>query len=136
MTLGEKQEEFLRVWSSFLVYVLAVVCHEHRVTVREAEGAVNERRKARERQTQTTFLDGEHIAGSTHYVKLARHLIFFRDGSAIWNSDDPVYRAAGSAWERLHPLARWGGNWDGDATPGERGEDDGVHFSFEHRGIK
>ena len=125
MTLGSKQEAFLRSWSVFLVYVLGVICPKFGVTVREGEGVVVERRKARERQTQTTFLDGEHIAGSTHYARLARHLIFFRDGKPIWDSEDPVYLAAGTLWESLHPDARWGGRFS-----------DGVHFSFEHRGVK
>ena len=136
MKLGEKQEVFLIAWAVFLPYVLNVVCPRYGVTVREAEGAVNERRKARERQTQTSYLDGEHIAGSTHYARLARHLIFFADGNPIWESDHPAYIAAGEFWESLDQLARWGGNWDGDGTPNEPGENDAVHFSFEHRGVK
>jgi len=43
-----------------------------------------------------------------------------------------IYRALGKLGERLG--LRWGGNWDRDDAPLEKGENDLTHFEFHPNG--
>lgn len=66
------------------------------------------------------------IANSVHCLGLAVDL-YFIDGGSISNARD-VYARLGVVWKSLHPLARWGGDFDD-------GHDVG-HYSFEWKGRK
>lgn len=67
--------------------------------------------------------DGGHMHRSLHYLKLAQDLNLFVDGEYIRSGDHPAYREIGEFWERIHPLARWGGRFS-----------DANHFSVEWEG--
>ncbi len=77
--------------------------------------------------------DGGHKR-STHLHRLAKDFNLFVEGKLI-RGDHPAWQGLGQYWCALHPLARWGGDWDGDGDT-EPGEDDFNHVSFEWQGIK
>ena len=66
------------------------------------------------------------IAKSVHCVGLAVDLYIIENKNI---SDDPKgYSILGNYWKSLHPLARWGGDFEGFPDLG--------HFSFEWEGRK
>lgn len=62
-------------------------------------------------------------ASSNHKQRCAIDLNLFKDGVYLTATKD--HAALGAFWKTLHPLARWGGDWN-----------DGNHYSFEHNGVK
>jgi len=58
---------------------------------------------------------------SLHRDRLAIDLNLFRGGEYLRDSED--YRPLGDFWKGLHPLCRWGGDFN-----------DGNHFSITHAG--
>lgn len=64
---------------------------------------------------------------SVHKKRLAVDFNVFVDGQYIMNGGHEAYKILGEEWKRIHPLARWGGDFaSGDAN----------HFSFEWEGYK
>jgi hypothetical protein len=63
------------------------------------------------------------IRNSGHMRKLAIDLSLFKDGKYL--IDTVAYTTLGEWWEKLDPLARWGGRFS-----------DGNHFSVEYQGVK
>jgi hypothetical protein len=61
---------------------------------------------------------------STHKLRLAIDLNLFKDG--VYLTSTEAHRHFGAWWKAQHPLARWGGDFDGG---------DGNHYSFEHDGV-
>jgi hypothetical protein len=56
--------------------------------------------------------DGKgHMGGSLHYSRLAQDLNLFVEGHYVtgWH---PAWDEIGATWEKLHPLCRWGGNFN------------------------
>lgn len=113
MTLNDKQVEFSRTMAYFQVW-----CFENGYEFIEAESFrpvwVAEEYARR----------GLGIKGSVHTKKLARDLFRVKHGKISWDVED--YRDMGEKWKRMHPLARWGGDFKNR---------DAVHFSFEHQGV-
>ncbi len=66
------------------------------------------------------------IAKSVHCVGLAVDLYIITDGKI--DNDQSKYAVLGNYWKSLHPLARWGGDFEGFPDLG--------HFSFEWEGRK
>lgn len=66
--------------------------------------------------------DGGHEA-SAHLHRLAKDYNLFVDDVFI-TGDHSAWHDLAQYWESLHPLARWGGDWD-----------DFNHFSFEWGGV-
>jgi hypothetical protein len=66
---------------------------------------------------------GMGISKSVHLHGLAIDLLLYKNGKYLENTED--YRELGEWWEKIHPLARWGGRFK-----------DGNHFSFEWEGRK
>ena len=62
---------------------------------------------------------------STHKKRLAVDFNVFVDGEYIADGNHEAYVTIGEEWERIHPLARWGGRFQ-----------DSNHFSFEYMGYK
>jgi hypothetical protein len=60
---------------------------------------------------------------SAHKKRLAIDLNLFKDGAYLSLTED--HAEFGEYWKTLHPLARWGGDFE-----------DGNHYSFEHEGVK
>ena len=58
---------------------------------------------------------------SNHKKRLARDYNLFKDGIYLDRTED--HRVLGEWWEKQHPRARWGGNFN-----------DGNHYSFEYGG--
>ena len=68
--------------------------------------------------------DGPHKAGGAHYTKLGEDGALFVGGT--WQGDvytggvyvskggHPAWKTIGEAWERMHPLCRWGGRFRDD----------------------
>lgn len=73
------------------------------------------------------------MADSLHYSGLAQDWNLFVGGKYM-DQDCPEWRAAGKKWEDLHPLTRWGGNWNKNGTPLEPGEGDLDHISLSWEG--
>lgn len=113
MTLGEKQELFMR-----LLPRLLDKAHEMGFRVRGGDlfrdprvhGAVGEKK-------------GYGHPRSGHKNKLAIDLLLFKDGVYLTATED--YRPLGEWWEKQHEFARWGGRFQ-----------DGNHFSMEENGVK
>lgn len=67
---------------------------------------------------------GSGIRNSVHTLRLAIDLNLFKDGVYLQQTED--YRELGQVWKGLHPLCRWGGDFNS--------RKDGNHFSIEHDG--
>jgi hypothetical protein len=64
--------------------------------------------------------DGPHRAGGAHYTGLGLDLLVYNTiGVFIADGAHPAYSRLGEKWRRLHPLARWGGDFG-----------DPDHYSF------
>jgi len=59
---------------------------------------------------------------SAHKNKLAVDINLFKNGEYLSKTAD--HYELGKYWKNLHPLCRWGGDFD-----------DGNHYSIEHNGI-
>lgn len=92
------------------------------------EGPVKRHRKARCASGDMQVDDLEHMPRSLHYDLKAGDFALKVGGVRIV-TDHPVWRELGAYWLGLHPLCKWGGNWDRDANPAEEGEHDFGHFS-------
>jgi len=74
---------------------------------------------------------GYGSAWSCHKRRLAKDYNLFIDmdddgiKDYITDSKHPAYEELGRFWKSLHPLARWGGDFNGG---------DANHFSFEYQG--
>lgn len=60
---------------------------------------------------------------SCHRKRLAVDFNLFKDGAYLTATED--HKELGEFWKGLHPLARWGGEFQ-----------DGNHYSFEYDGVK
>lgn len=67
------------------------------------------------------------IRNSQHTRRLAQDLNLFKDGEFLTAIE--AYAPFGVYWKTLHPLARWGGDFQG-------ADRDGDHFSFEWQGVR
>ena len=113
MTLGEKQELFMR-----LLPRLIDKAHELGFEIRGGDlfrdrrvhGDIGERR-------------GYGYKNSAHKLKLAIDLNLFLDDK--WQTKTEQHRELGEWWESQHELCRWGGRFN-----------DGNHYSLEHNGNK
>ena len=113
MSLNTKQADFTRAVGKFLVW-----CDQAGIDVILAEAY-----RTRE-QAEIYAAQGKGIKNSVHTKKLAVDLFRYLDGTITWNTED--YRKMGEKWKKLHPMARWGGDFR---------RRDAVHFSFEHNGV-
>lgn len=75
-----------------------------------------------------------HKVNSNHYIRLAIDLNLFKDGAYLTGAI--AHKPFGEFWEGLHEFCFWGGNWDKDHIPFEKGESDGNHYSLIFRGRK
>lgn len=74
---------------------------------------------------------GTGSANSLHPDRLAIDINLFLSGKLLRASE--AHRPFGEWWERLHPLARWGGRFVDDRG---RPTPDGNHYSFTYGGRK
>jgi hypothetical protein len=112
MTTNEKKVEFMRILAAFLGW-----CFQN-----DYEVIGSELYRTKE-QAEIYAKSGKGILNSIHRMKMAIDLFRYKDGTVTWDFED--YREMGEKWKTLHPLARWGGDFN-----------DAVHFSFEHEGRK
>ena len=113
-TLAETQTQFMKAFAEF---VLVAIKQGYTIKYGEAFRT--------HEQARAYHAAGKGIINSNHCKSLAVD-IFILNGSAVdWNLES--YRPLGKLWESMHPLARWGGNFKNR---------DGVHFSFEWKGVK
>ena len=113
MTLGEKQELFMR-----LLPRLIDKAHELGFEIRGGDlernrkvfGDLGEKR-------------GYGHKNSCHKIKLAIDLNLFLDGK--WQTETAQHVQLGYWWEAQHELCRWGGRFN-----------DGNHYSLTHNGNK
>ena len=113
MTLNEKQVEFSRTLARFLCWCFD---NDYLVIVAEVYRTPYQARRYAE--------IGKGIVNSVHTKKLAADLFRYKNGVVTWDSED--YVAMGDKWKSMHPLARWGGDFQ---------RRDAVHFSFIHNGV-
>lgn len=109
MTLGEKQELFMR-----LVPRLIDKAHELGFEIRGGDLYRDPRVFG-----QTGVKLGYGSANSCHKLKLAIDLNLFKDGEFKSATED--HKELGEWWEKQHELCRWGGTFQ-----------DGNHYSLVH----
>jgi len=113
MTLGEKQELFMR-----LLPRLIDKAHELGYEVRGGDLFRDPRVHG-----GMGVDKGYGAARSCHKLKLAIDLNLFRDSKFLSATED--HRALGTWWEEQHELCCWGGHFN-----------DGNHYSLVHDGNK
>lgn len=115
MTLGEKQELFMR-----LLPRLIDKAHELGFEVRGGDLF---------RDPRVHGAPGEKLGyghrDSCHKYKLAIDLYLFKGGVFLERTED--HRPLGEWWEKQHELCRWGGRF--------RTNPDGNHYSITHAGV-
>lgn len=111
MTLGEKQELFMRLLPRLLDQA-----HELGFELRGGD-------LFRDPRVHGEFGSpgGYGAQRSCHKLKLATDLNLFKNGE--WLSSSAAHQPLGEWWEKQHPLCRWGGRFN-----------DGNHYSLEHDG--
>jgi|688.fasta_scaffold222495_3 hypothetical protein len=71
---------------------------------------------------------------SLHQDRLAIDLNLFKDtnndGVKDYVTDTASYKALGDYWVSLHPMNRWGGDWDKDGDFKDERFLDGNHFEM------
>lgn len=112
MTLGQKQELFMRLLPRLLDFI-----HSREYAVRGGELLRDER------VAEMNAITGKGIVNSLHREKLAIDLNLFHKGKFLTSSVD--HKPFGEYWESLHPLCSWGGRFG-----------DGNHYSITHGGRK
>ena len=115
MSLGEKQELFMRLLGQFLSWIF----QQPGMAVRGGE------LKRTQAQAEANAASGAGISASLHLKSLAIDLALMLNG--VYQTQSEAYRPLGEYWKSLHPLARWGGDFS---------KPDGNHFSVEHEGIR
>lgn len=60
-----------------------------------------------------------HMPKSNHYIGLANDLALYING--VYQEKSEEYKFLGDHWKKMHPDARWGGDFS---------KPDGNHFSF------
>ena len=121
MSLNLLQVEFTKTMAYFQVW-----CVEHGYDIIEAEAF-----RTKE-QAQIYKEQGKGVLNSVHCKKLARDMLLYKDRTISYKIED--YRAMGEKWKRMHPLARWGGDFK-KRNKKSVGRDP-YHFSFEYRGVQ
>ncbi len=115
MTLGEQQRLFVRLVGEFLTWVYDNPGWEL---------SFGECYRTPE-QAEINAQKGIGIAHSLHTQKLAIDLNLFIAGE--FQTSKAAYAPLGAKWKSMHPLARWGGDFQ---SP------DSDHFSLEYGGVK
>lgn len=69
--------------------------------------------------------DGPHKNGGAHYTGTGCDLNLFVNGVYIAFGSHPAYLKFGAKWKSMHPLCRWGGDFD---------KPDANHISIEFGG--
>lgn len=77
-------------------------------------------------------------AKSAHKARLAIDINLFKFG--VFLQDSRHHEGLGAFWKSLHPLCRWGGDFERtileDGIAKKVSAPDGNHYSIEHAGIK
>lgn len=115
MTLGEAQREFTRCVGELIGFAYA----------QGFELTFGETYRTPE-QARINAHAGTGIVNSLHIKRLAVDFNLFRGGK--WLQQTADHAALGAHWKTLHPMARWGGDW-------ER-KKDGNHYSFAWEGVE
>lgn len=113
MTLREKQALFVR-----LVGLLIEEAYEQGFELTFGEAYRSPEEAAR------LAVAGAGIKRSLHGERLAIDLNLFRGGQFLTGTAD--HAALGAYWKNLHPLCRWGGDF--------QSRPDGNHYSLAHDG--
>lgn len=139
MTLGEKQQLFVRLYSQWLSWALAqgyglTFGEAHRSDEQAEINAIGQiGRETVAQLVQRAFPalasairnngKANGIRRTAHGNKLALDQNLFING--VYQTTTEAWRPLGEYWESLHPLCRWGGRFG-----------DGNHISIEHDGVK
>lgn len=113
-TLRQKQSLFARLLAQLITWIYSHPTWE----VTFAEGFVGDT------DAKDGDHDGPHMKGGAHYNRIGQDLNLFVDGKWITGSD-PAWDEIGEKWRSLHPLTRWGGDFNSR---------DWNHFSLFHAG--
>lgn len=111
MTLGEKQELFMRLIPRLIDYA-----HGLGFELRGGDLFRDPRMHGNLGEKK-----GYGNSNSCHKIKLAIDLNLFKDGVFLKETKD--HKKLGEYWESLHPLCSWGGHFN-----------DGNHYSLKHNG--
>lgn len=113
MTLGEQQRLFVKLVGQLIGYAYE---NGYELTFGDAY-----RTPA---QAAANAQSGSGISSSLHTQRLAIDLNAFKGG--VYQADTEQYAELGAYWKSLHPLCRWGGDFN--SRP------DGNHFSMTYGG--
>ena len=131
VTMEPKTLRERRVLFTFLLAHLVLYADHHGGwEVALGEGYVIPERKVDTHLGVLNAKDAVHRRGSLHYDGCAVDLLLYVNGQYITDSAHPAYAELGRYWLSLHPMCRWGGDWDEDGKPAEPGEHDANHFSL------
>lgn len=115
MTLREQRILFSRLISELVLWVNqqpGYACAYDQVKRTATEAAENAKK-------------GTGISRSLHVDGLAADLLLYMDG--VYQERSESHAFIGKQWKRMHPLARWGGDFS---------KPDGNHYSLERGGVK
>lgn len=113
-TLRQKQSLFARLLAQLITWVYSHPGWE----LTFAEGYVGDT------DARDGDYDGPHMKGGAHYKRLGQDINLFVDGKWITGAH-PAWDEIGEKWKSLHPLCRWGGDFNAR---------DWNHFSLFHEG--
>lgn len=139
MTLGEKQQLFIRCFSQWLVWALGKgyqfsFGEAYRSDEQAEINALGETGRSQVANLLRSAFPSlaakivnngkaNGIRLTAHGDRLAVDLNLFKGG--VYQSTTAAWTEPGEYWESLHPLCRWGGRFG-----------DGNHLSIEHNGVK
>ncbi len=112
MTLRQKQSLFARLIATLITWAYS---EGYEITLSEAYRTPE--------QARLNAMRGTGIVSSLHCKRLAFDLNLFKDGKYLTKTED--HRFLGERWKQMHPLCRWGGDFQ---------RRDGNHYSLTHGG--
>lgn len=115
MTIKEKRFLFSVCIAKLIIYIFE----------QGDQGAIDEVKRTQEQANYYHFL-GLGSQTSKHLNACAADINLYKKGKYTKNTKD--YLKYGEYWEKLHTKCIWGGNWDKDDKPFEKGEFDARHF--------
>ncbi len=119
MTLSQKQQIFAKNVGKLIAYAFD---NGYALTFGEAY-------RPQEMQDLYMKQGKTKAAYSQHTQKLAVDFNLFVGG--VYKNDTPSYQKLGAYWMTLHPLNRWGGDWDRDGSYKDEKFLDGNHFEMQ-----
>jgi hypothetical protein len=119
MTLRQKQSLFLKNFALLIIWAFE---NGYEVTAGELH-------RTDEQHAFNIKAGKTKAARSQHQDRLAGDLNLFISG--VYITDTAKYAPLGKYWRNLHPLNRWGGDWNKNGDHKDENFSDGNHFEMQ-----